>query len=574
MTTAAKQLTEIAAQWREARKLYVVYSALLEKFALGLPPSRELESPIDRNEPGALARINDWFEQMDQRVHVHQLRQLLQTTKLGTEENLRTLLGHHLEKEKKNEADRDKIDFLLVQYLSSCAPPGFYEKEVSFDEIAQVLEPVLGEVGAHPPKWLEPLEKATNELDNLRSLRDLLEQGMLEQMRQLKAGAGEMYFGPTALAAITRFNFLVRRTFVRLIAADLHAIRFTLHELERRGVKIVDCTRAGLSSREGIEDLRQVCHEWKRPFRAAYAAGQNFKELIEIRSAVEDALAHAPQGIATGSAASALVAEESPSVNGIAGADVAEPETPVNTREEQVVSELSSTAASKGSNGMPASSSTAFAATAAPAPKNEPIPVEGVETSLPGARRNPELESAADTASRGSGAHAIAPPKSAPAAPASTPTPAQATASPSLDTLLAAAPSADLQAAVDEISAVLAKANVKSGSVANAVIRGVKVMLSSWEVSAYLNKGDETSDTLQRAVASRALLLGLVERRKRGDTSIELAPAMRTAQLEAAKIQARIAIAKDAKDIDSAVNLAATSKRLMTLLEEADKLSK
>jgi hypothetical protein len=268
------------------------------------------------------------------------------------------------------------------------------------------------------------------------------------------------------------------------------------------------------------------------------------------------------------------VAEESPSVNGIAGADVAEPETPVNTREEQVVSELSSTAASKGSNGMPASSSTAFAATAAPAPKNEPIPVEGVETSLPGTQRNPELESAADTASRGSGAHAVAPPKSAPAAPASTPTPAQATASPSLDTLLAAAPSADLQAAVDEISAVLAKANVKSGSVANAVIRGVKVMLSSWEVSAYLNKGDETSDTLQRAVASRALLLGLVERRKRGDTSIELAPAMRTAQLEAAKIQARIAIAKDAKDIDSAVNLAATSKRLMTLLEEADKLSK
>src|SRR5690349_4397726 len=177
MTTVTKPLTEIAAEWREARRLYEVYGALLGKFALGLPPCHDLESPIDRNEPEAIERIQAWFAQMDERVHVHQLRQLLQTSKLGTEENLRSLIRHHLEKEKKTEADRDKIDFLLVQYLSACAPAGFYEKNVTFDEIAQVLEPVLGEVGAHPPKWQEPLEKATDELENLRSLRDLLEQG-------------------------------------------------------------------------------------------------------------------------------------------------------------------------------------------------------------------------------------------------------------------------------------------------------------------------------------------------------------------------------------------------------------
>ncbi len=35
-----------------------------------------------------------------------------------------------------------------------------------------------------------------------------------------------------------------------------------------------------------------------------------------------------------------------------------------------------------------------------------------------------------------------------------------------------------------------------------------------------------------------------------------------------------IAKAKDAKDIDAAVNLAATCKRLLSLIDEADKLSK
>jgi hypothetical protein len=51
MSTAASPLKEIAAQWRTARRLYLVYSALLERYALGLPPCRELESPVDRAEP-------------------------------------------------------------------------------------------------------------------------------------------------------------------------------------------------------------------------------------------------------------------------------------------------------------------------------------------------------------------------------------------------------------------------------------------------------------------------------------------------------------------------------------------
>src|SRR5207248_1798808 len=133
-------------------------------------------------------------------------------------------------------------------------------------------------------------------------------------MRKLKAGAGEMYFGPTALVAITRFNFMVRQTFVRLIAADLHAIRFSLNELERRGVAAVDCARANLSKQESLENLRQACQEWKKPFRAAYAAGHNFKELIEIRAAAEDAVAHAPQGSAA--PAAAKVSDASAAANG------------------------------------------------------------------------------------------------------------------------------------------------------------------------------------------------------------------------------------------------------------------
>jgi hypothetical protein len=509
MTTATKPLSEIAAQWREARQLYEVYSALLENFALGLPPCRDLESPIDKNDPQAIERVQQWFVQMDDRVHVHQLRQLLQTSRLGTEENLRALVRHHIGKEKKTEGDRDKIDFLLVQYLSSTAPPAFYDKSVSFEEIAQLLEPLLGEVGAHPPKWQEPLEKATDSLDNVRSLRELLEQGTLDQMRKLKVSAGDMYFGPTALVAITRFNFFVRRTFVRLIASDLHAIRFSLNELERRNVKCVDCSRAKLGAKESIESLRKICQEWKKPFRAAYAAGQNFRELVEIRSALEDALAHAPEPGAAPSSAS--VEEEAP-----------EPQSAASMQ------------------------ATESAASSAAAPATEPEKKAAAAPPLPASAPAPKEESAA--------------PKAEPEA--AKPQAAAADGHPT-----------DLQSTLEHIAEELRKLNIKDAAVANVVLGGVKLMLSTWEVGAYVKGGDDTADTLQQAVAARAMLAAQLDLRKKGQP-VDMSAVIKTAELESKKIQAQIAVAKQAKDIDAAVNLAATSKRLSGLLDEAAKPAK
>src|SRR5437868_14554193 len=258
MGTATQQLSELAMQWRDARRLYYLYGPLQQKFELGVPACADLESPINKAEPEALQRVWKWFDQMDERVHVHQLRQLLQTTRLGTEENLRSIITRHLEKENKNDADRDKLDFLLVQYLGSCAPPGFYDKDVTFEDCAMALEPVIGEVGMHTPKWLEPLDECLKEIGQCQSIRELLGKGILDETRLLRVSSGEMYFGHTALVAITRFNFLARRGFVRMIAADLHAIRSSLRDLEVNGVATVDCSNAGLPNQETINHLRDI----------------------------------------------------------------------------------------------------------------------------------------------------------------------------------------------------------------------------------------------------------------------------------------------------------------------------
>src|SRR5260370_3516 len=496
MTRTAKPITEVAAYWREARKLYTVYSSLLERFSVGLLPCRELESPIDRSEPESLQNIQRWFMQMDERVHVHHVRQALQTSRLGTEDNLRSLVNNHLQKETKTESDRDKVDFLVVQYFSSCAPTGFYERDVEFEEVAQVLEPILGEVGLHPPKWLEPLDRGAKDLDTLHSLRDLLGEGILGKMRELKTSAGDMYFGPTALVSIARFNFLVKRTFVRLIAAELHASRFSINELEQRGVRTVNCVRAGLGPMETLENLRQVCQEWKKPFRAAYAAGQNFKELIEIRGAVEEALALAPEKGSIAVPPEADFSEDAMmravtdhSSNGAPRADVPPPPPSSAVRDA-----IASVAAPK-----------APPSPAPPPPAREPIAEKKLE--MPPVFQA-EKSSVVVTPER-----TFSPVSTpVPARPVVTPEKAIPSPNPVITTPTPVV-IADLQAIQHKIPQELASNNIKTPAVANVTVGNIKLMLSTSEVAAFLKGGDETSETLQRSVAARAFLAAQMELR-------------------------------------------------------------
>src|SRR5437762_9675758 len=91
---------------------------------------------------------------------VHQLRHLLQMTTLNASEaGLRALIQRHLRKTTKSNYDRDKIDFLLVQYFALCAPAKIYHKQIALADVAQVIQPVLGDVEPDPLAWCAPLKQ-------------------------------------------------------------------------------------------------------------------------------------------------------------------------------------------------------------------------------------------------------------------------------------------------------------------------------------------------------------------------------------------------------------------------------
>ena len=288
-----------SAAWPNLRSLYPVYSALARESVLEIQPCRELEDALDAPSAEAIAEAENWFTGTDQRIHPHQLRQFLQNSGLMDSDVLQQLLIHHLSKKQHTELDRDKVDFLLVQFFSQRAASDVSDSDLSFQTVAQVLEPVLGAVEASEPKWLAPLNDLLSEANRAKNLNWLFTNRIIERGREIKHSCGEKFFQPTALVAFARFGFLIRRRFFRLMHQDLNAILDGLRDLESRGVTTLDCRKAQFAADEPIARLRMICQSWKVMFHAEYSSGQPLCILVDLRTAVEAALTQSPTQGAT-----------------------------------------------------------------------------------------------------------------------------------------------------------------------------------------------------------------------------------------------------------------------------------
>ncbi len=115
----------------------------------------------------------------------------------------------------------------------------------------------------------------------------------MEKGRIAKENAGGMFYDPAALVTFCRFNFLLRRIFIQLLHADLRTIGHMLLEIEKKGIKHVDCRRAGFSASEPIAKLHEFHHRWKAPFHRDYSQGgamRPYEQLMSLRADLEDAL--------------------------------------------------------------------------------------------------------------------------------------------------------------------------------------------------------------------------------------------------------------------------------------------
>lgn len=496
---------DAASQWKEALLVYPLYAALAAQFELPPSPYGEDGEPPSRPTRPIFDCHVRWMDQIDLKVLAYQIRQIPPETLNGSEQCLRAFILRQLRKRDKSTVDRDKIDLLLVQYFALCAPEELYREEIALEDVAGVLSPVLHEADPTPLEWCAPLEEILEKLSQCHSLRDLLEAGLFEQGRMLKDSAGPMFYDPAALVAFCRFNFVLRRGFIRLLHADLAAVKEAVSALEAKGVRTADCRRAGFSAAETMVHLRHFCDNWRQPFQKDYTESSvthAFEQLLALRADLEEVLVRQnkpkPQAPARGKA---------PTVEHAAWEDMMQ----------------------------------ASAASVPEEPKPKPK------------REEPRAESAPKAAA---GEKSGASPKPAPARPKA---PAE--------------PAMDADQCMEVIWEQLIAAPPSRGrSMSTIVLKDTKVLLSSWEVAAFVTEGGQESEDLRRAVVARALLsLGTEERKRSGDQSA-LASALELARGEFSYFQGRVEQAKRSKNTEAAVNLGISSKRLLSFIEEAEKL--
>jgi hypothetical protein len=120
----------------------------------------------------------------------------------------------------------------------------------------------------------------------------------------------------------------------------------------------------------------------------------------------------------------------------------------------------------------------------------------------------------------------------------------------------------------EQLKAIPAK---NSPAVSAIVLGGCKLLIATWEAQAFAQE-NETAKALQRTVAARTILHVCLERHKKNEPT-DLAAALDIAHGQVEEMKVHVEAAKEAKNIDAAVNLAATAKRLSTLVAEAEKVA-
>jgi hypothetical protein len=456
--------------WDEARSVFPIYLALAKQLTVDVPFAPDKRHLPEKPDAELFAKIQTWLDAMDQQVLVYQLRHLLQMTTLNASEaGLCALIQRHLRKPSKTNVDRDKTDFLLVQYFALCAPAKIYHKQIELEDAAQVMKPVLGDASTTPISWCEPLEKMIVALRGFRSLRDMLKTNFIEQGRKVKETAGKLFYEPSSLLAFVRFNFLLRRTLIELMHADLIAIRAGLSQLDSAGIVIMDCHQFGLSAAEPIAKVRRLADEWKQPFQQEYterSVNETFEKLLALRSDVERALERF-------------------------------------------------------------------------APKTK-------ENSAPRAPESVRPDAVLDALAR----------------------PVQASAKkPEAPAVL------DFESCLEQIwEQLIAEPPTRGRSMTTVRIGSARILMSSWEVTAFVSEDSPSAEDLRRAVVARALVTAATESAKETGNATGLDRALSIARIEVSRLQERVDVAKQAKDTEAAVNLGISTKRLLSALDEAEKL--
>jgi hypothetical protein len=131
----------------------------------------------------------------------------------------------------------------------------------------------------------------------------------------------------------------------------------------------------------------------------------------------------------------------------------------------------------------------------------------------------------------------------------------------------------DFEACLEQIwEQLIAVPPVRGRSMTTVKVGSARILMSSWEVTAFVSEDSPSAEDLRRAVVARAIVTAATESARESGNATSLERALSIARVEVSRLQERVDVAKQTKDTESAVNLGISTKRLLSALDEAEKL--
>ena len=292
----------------------------------------------------SLTTLRNWIDILDMAITPLTLRDALKL--LGRGDALEALLRYYVLKNSHRDSDRDKTDF-VASYLYR-HPAEWRQRKISAltesddaatlsiakaqefeEELANILAGT--EIAALPQEHqqlLREFEFLYHEIEDLRHFDALMDSGILQRVREMKAAFGQSFYHPRVLANVAVYNTFFGQHFDKLFAQAAEQIKTFAAKTQEEGGSILSRVEGDVT----VKNLAEV--EEQKILKAEYGTAQEhfrkvskFKKAVDKRRSGRPAAAPvavaAPAATATPAAAPAAAAAAAPSTTFPAGVEPA-----------------------------------------------------------------------------------------------------------------------------------------------------------------------------------------------------------------------------------------------------------
>jgi hypothetical protein len=279
----------------------------------GLKPDGADEQTIDA--------LEQWLDVLDLAMSPQMFRDEMAT---ATVETASALLKFYTQHPAEIGNHRDKTDFVvtwLYRHLSEEAPskvPDNFERHLT--EIIGEQAPLL----AHYRQLMREFRFLKEEADDVLHFDKLMDSGLIERVRDIKASFGKSFYHPAVLATVAAYNVEFGKRFDELFKAATRQIKAFAQSVQQGGGNVLtpvegDVTVKQLEEISDQEILKSDYREAQRQFRKV----SKFKKAVDSkgkRAAVGGSSVEDPAGSGT-VAETKAAARDSGRVGGISEDD-------------------------------------------------------------------------------------------------------------------------------------------------------------------------------------------------------------------------------------------------------------